>query len=75
RDPGMEYLHHTDIVTYALTRLASEYARDKVETLNDLRRHTQNTQRDDSMLLHLPEGPARLSTSGPEDRGPDTIQK
>src|SRR6202008_909050 len=42
RDPGMEYLHHTDIVTYALTRLATEYARDKTETLKDLRRYTQD---------------------------------
>ncbi len=45
RDPGMQYLHHTDIVTYALTRLASEYARDKVETLKDLRRYTQDGRR------------------------------
>ncbi|MFZ0663743.1 MAG: APC family permease [Acidobacteriaceae bacterium] len=56
RDPEMQYLHHTDIVTYALTRLASEYARDKVETLKDLRRYTQRAQRDDSMLEHLPQG-------------------
>jgi len=59
RDPGMEHLHHTDIVTYALTRLASEYARDKVETLKDLRRYTQSSDhRDDNMLAHLPQGPA-----------------
>lgn len=38
RDPGMEALHHSDIVKYALTRLANEYARDKQETLQGLRR-------------------------------------
>jgi len=38
RDPSMQGLHHSDVVTYALTRLASEYARDKQETLKDMRR-------------------------------------
>jgi len=42
RDPDMEGLHHSDIVTYALTRLASDYARDKIETLKNLRRYTQD---------------------------------
>ncbi len=32
RDPEMQDLHHSDIVTHALTRLAAEYARDKQET-------------------------------------------
>ncbi|WP_446743005.1 APC family permease [Silvibacterium acidisoli] len=45
RDPETHGLHHSDIVTYALTRLASEYARDKVETLKDLRRYTQDGSR------------------------------
>jgi amino acid transporter len=38
RDPGFSTLHHSDIVTYALSRLASDYARNKVEILNELRR-------------------------------------
>jgi hypothetical protein len=38
RDPELATLHHSDIVTYALTRLASEYARDKQETLKGLKR-------------------------------------
>ncbi len=38
RDPGHSGLHHSDIVTYALSRLASDYARSKTEILNDLRR-------------------------------------
>lgn len=58
RDPGMEYLHHTDIVTFALTRLASEYARDKVEILKELKRYTQGAHRAANMLGHLPQGPA-----------------
>jgi len=45
RDPEMQGLHHSDIVTYALTRLAMEYARDKQETLKDLRRYTQDGNR------------------------------
>ncbi len=61
RDPEMQYLHHTDIVTYALTRLASEYARDKVETLKELRRYTQNEHRETNLLGHIPQGPG----SGP----------
>ena len=40
RDPDLASLHHTDIVTYALTRLASEYARDKQEILKGLKRGT-----------------------------------
>jgi len=37
RDPSMQDLHHSDIITYALTRLASHYAREKAEILRDLR--------------------------------------
>jgi amino acid transporter len=37
RDPTVQDLHHSDIITYALTRLAGQYAREKVETLRDLR--------------------------------------
>jgi amino acid transporter len=57
RDPEMQDLHHTDIVTYALTRLASEYARDKGETLRELRRFTQDEHRDATMLGHITHGP------------------
>ena len=42
RDPGHTNLHHSDIVTYALTRLASDYARNKTEILTDLRRADTN---------------------------------
>jgi amino acid transporter len=37
RDPSMQDLHHSDIITYALTRLAGQYAREKQEILRDLR--------------------------------------
>ena len=37
RDPSVHDLHHRDIITYALTRLASQYARDKQEIIRDLR--------------------------------------
>ncbi len=42
RDPGFASLHHSDIVTYALTRLASDYARNKAEILNELRRSSSD---------------------------------
>ncbi len=38
RDPSFANLHHSDIVTYALTRLASDYARNKNDVVNGLRR-------------------------------------
>jgi amino acid transporter len=37
RDPSAGDLHHSDIITYALTRLAGQYAREKAEILRDLR--------------------------------------
>jgi hypothetical protein len=37
RDPSAPSVHHSDIITYALTRLASQYARDNQEILRDLR--------------------------------------
>ncbi len=36
RDPDMEDLHHSDIVTYALNRLAKEYATNQTETVQQL---------------------------------------
>ncbi|MGP8250642.1 MAG: APC family permease [Terracidiphilus sp.] len=37
RDPLAADLHHSDIITFALTRLAGQYAREKAEILRDLR--------------------------------------
>jgi hypothetical protein len=39
RDPSVQDLHHSDIITYALTRLAGQYAREKSEILRDLRNY------------------------------------
>jgi hypothetical protein len=38
RAPHMQDLHHSDILTYALTRMAAEFARDKQGTLRDLQK-------------------------------------
>src|SRR6202522_2851975 len=37
RDPSIQDLHHSDIITYALHRLARQYAREKQEIVKDLR--------------------------------------
>ncbi len=37
RDPTASDLHHSDIITFALTRLASQYAREKTDVLRELR--------------------------------------
>jgi hypothetical protein len=37
RDPSMQELHHSDIITYALTHLAGQYAREKQDILRELR--------------------------------------
>ena len=39
RDPSMQDLHHSDIITYALTHLAGQYAREKEDILRDLRNY------------------------------------
>jgi amino acid transporter len=39
RDPSMQELHHGDIITYALTHLAGQYAREKQDILRDLRNY------------------------------------
>jgi amino acid transporter len=39
RAPHMQNLHHSDILTYALTRMATEFARDKQGTLRDLQKY------------------------------------
>jgi len=39
RDPSMQELHHSDIITYSLTRLAGQYAREKEEILRNLRNY------------------------------------
>jgi amino acid transporter len=43
RSPEMRDLHHSDIVTYALTRMANEFARDKQATLKGLQQCIEQT--------------------------------
>jgi amino acid transporter len=63
RDPSTPDLHHSDIITYALTRLAGQYAREKQEILRDLRsyRGAQTT--------------ANLRGGGPDLSGPPQLPK
>jgi amino acid transporter len=58
RDPGFSNLHHSDIVTYALSRLASDYARDKTAILTDLRRGDKSGDKN-----RLPSTPTRTTVS------------
>jgi len=58
RDPSMPDLHHSDIITYALTRLAGQYAREKQEILRDLRSY------------RAAEEPAKLRLGGQEPAAP-----
>ncbi|KAA6464984.1 APC family permease [Acidobacteria bacterium AB60] len=46
RDPSVSDLHHSDIITYALTRLAGQYAREKADILRDLRNYRAANQAD-----------------------------
>jgi hypothetical protein len=43
RSPDMEDLHHSDILSYALTRVAKEYSQDKQATLHGLRQCIEET--------------------------------
>ena len=43
RAPNMQDLHHSDILSYALTRIAGEFARDKEGTLKGLQRCMEET--------------------------------
>jgi hypothetical protein len=37
KNPGMEHLHHSDIITYALSRMAADLGHDREGTVRDLR--------------------------------------
>jgi hypothetical protein len=66
RDPEMQGLHHSDIMTYALTRLAMDYARDKQETLRNLRRYSQDAGRDAQLgISYRPPGREDQSIPAP----------
>jgi hypothetical protein len=58
RDPSVQDLHHSDIIKYALTRLAGQYAREKQDILRDLRNYRSA------------ESPASLRIGAPEQSAP-----
>ena len=62
RDPTVSDLHHSDIITFALTRLAGQYAREKTDVLRDLR----NVRAADAAERSLP------SPSGAQTRDHDS---
>jgi len=77
RDPSIQDLHHSDIITYALTRLASQYAREKQEIIKDLRGYKSA-----DMPASLKLGPsetvltaAGYSVAGSKQRGLDSSGK
>jgi amino acid transporter len=49
REPEIQNLRHKDVVTFALTRLATEYARDKQEVLKELGRFKAVSGKRDSV--------------------------
>jgi hypothetical protein len=68
----MQGLHHSDIMTYALTRLAMDYARDKQETLRNLRRYTQDSSRDSQVgISYRTPGRDDQSIPAPRPSGDD----
>ena len=68
RDPSVTDLHHSDIITYALTRLAGHYAREKQEILRDMRNY--KAAGESTMSLRMP-GPD-LSGSNQSERSPES---
>jgi len=68
RDPSVTDLHHSDIITYALTRLAGQYAREKQEILRDMRNY--KAAGESTMSLRMP-GPD-LSGSNQSERSPES---
>ncbi len=54
RDPTVPDLHHSDIITYALTRLAGQYAREKADILRELRNVRAAAGMPDSPVLGKP---------------------
>jgi amino acid transporter len=64
RDPTVSDLHHSDIITYALTRLAGQYAREKADILRDLRSHRAASQADTAQPAGVQGGSAPQSGQG-----------
>ena len=65
RDPTASELHHSDIITYALTRLAGQYAREKAEILRDLRNCRAASESPSAPRLGSQETPAYTDVTTP----------
>ncbi len=69
RVPGLEKLHHADIITIALTRLASEYGRNRDEILKELksvgREKRFGQHQPDRRPIEVPEPPERKEDKEP----------
>jgi len=65
----MPELHHCDIITYALHRLADEFARDREGTMRDLRQSIAeaNSHQRLGSAIHIPS----MEQRGPEQDRPD----
>ncbi|MDE3105556.1 MAG: APC family permease [Acidobacteriota bacterium] len=72
REPGMQDIHHSDIVTYALTNLVAEYAEDKQRTTQGLQQcieamqnhHRLGISHYDTFNLNHPPSATNHLTSG-----------
>jgi hypothetical protein len=69
RDPSMPDLHHSDIITYALTRLAGQYAREKPEVLRDLRNYKAADPSAVSLRMPGADLSASQGSNSPESSG------
>jgi hypothetical protein len=74
RDPSMLDLHHSDIITYALTRLAGQYAREKRDVLRDLRNYKAADASTLPVRMAAPELPGSPQGPHPSDSAPTTGQ-
>jgi hypothetical protein len=72
RDPSVQDLHHSDIITYALTRLAGQYAREKAEILRELRNY--RAAEAPSLRMGNQELPAPQTPSAPSSQKSQTVK-
>ncbi len=70
RNPGAEEIHHSDIVTLALTRLARDYNLDKEDLLKNLKRIANSSSFSASALLHSGSDVIRTRTDGAKREQP-----
>ncbi len=69
----MQDLHHSDIITYALTRLAGQYAREKQEILRELRCY-RASESSGSPALGAKELPSDPAPAG-RDNGSESLAR